>query len=203
MSSPDFQRLEVSSEEVSDGECEESIPEHEEVTNIPKDQELLSKLHLSGYNWFEFCEKLEEDGDGERFLDDFFVRLPELQELSQQSLNLVVQSHRAFNAARTDLYEENRVARYLNGEVVSETDSSDLEDDALVLEKNAVVQKKQLSIRRRVQRLKTKAIVEKRFLSRRRSHKTSRIIKECPNIGEVIEQYVQDHNVGANAWRRY
>ena len=135
----------------------------------------------------------EQNGVDERFLNDFFVRLPELQELDQQSLNLVVQSHRAFNASKIDSYEENQIARYVNGEIVSESDSSDFEDNPLELEKNAIVQKKQSSIRRQVKRLKTKAIAEKRFLSRRRSHKT---------IGEVIEQYVQDHNVGADAWRR-
>ena len=28
------------------------------------------------------------------------------------------------------------------------------------------------------------------------------MLKECPNIGKVIENYVEDHSVGANAWRR-
>ena len=56
--SSNFQSLEISSEELSDSECEGSISEHEDVslTNIPKDQELLSKLRLSGCNWFEFCD---------------------------------------------------------------------------------------------------------------------------------------------------
>ena len=31
---------------------------------------------------------------------------------------------------------------------------------------------------------------------------TSRILKDCPDVRKVIEAYVQDRNVGANAWRR-
>ena len=30
----------------------------------------------------------------------------------------------------------------------------------------------------------------------------SKLLQECPDIGEVIETYVQDRNVGADAWRR-
>ena len=31
---------------------------------------------------------------------------------------------------------------------------------------------------------------------------TSKIIKDCPNIGNVIEKFLKEHNVGADAWRR-
>ena len=30
----------------------------------------------------------------------------------------------------------------------------------------------------------------------------SKIEKECPNIGAVVEEFVQKTNVGADAWRR-
>uniref|UniRef100_A0A1X7UDE5 Uncharacterized protein n=1 Tax=Amphimedon queenslandica TaxID=400682 RepID=A0A1X7UDE5_AMPQE len=30
---------------------------------------------------------------------------------------------------------------------------------------------------------------------------TSKIIKQFPNFGEIIEEYIIDHNVGADAWR--
>ena len=30
----------------------------------------------------------------------------------------------------------------------------------------------------------------------------SKIIQQCPDIGKVIETYVQDRNVGADAWTR-
>lgn len=28
------------------------------------------------------------------------------------------------------------------------------------------------------------------------------MLKECPQIGETIKSFVEDHNVGADAWRR-
>ena len=47
-----------------------------------------------------------------------------------------------------------------------------------------------------------KALAEKRFLSRKVSKRISKILLECPNIGQTIESFVQDHQVGADAWRR-
>lgn len=46
-----------------------------------------------------------------------------------------------------------------------------------------------------------KTIADKHFLSRKISKHTSKILKECPDVGKVIEAYVQDRNVGADAWR--
>ena len=65
-----------------------------------------------------------------------------------------------------------------------------------------LIQKKRKAIRRRAQRLKFKTISEQRFLSRRVSPRVSKIEKECPNIGTVVEEFVQKGNVGADAWRR-
>jgi len=42
----------------------------------------------------------------------------------------------------------------------------------------------------------------KNFLRRKQSKKVGEILKDYPNIGEVIEKHVQDRNIGADAWRR-
>ena len=34
------------------------------------------------------------------------------------------------------------------------------------------------------------------------SKRTSKILRDCPNIGQTIESFVEDHSVGADAWRR-
>ena len=65
-----------------------------------------------------------------------------------------------------------------------------------------LIQKKHKTIHRRAQRLMSKTIAKRRFLSRRVSPRISRIEKECPNIGAVVEEFVQKGNVGADAWRR-
>ena len=46
-----------------------------------------------------------------------------------------------------------------------------------------------------MQRFQAKVIAEENFLSRRVSQKVSRILKECPDIGTVIEKYVEEHSV--------
>ena len=66
----------------------------------------------------------------------------------------------------------------------------------------ALIQKKREAIRKRARRHHAKLLAEKRFLSRKVSRRVSKIINECPNIGQTIETIVQEHNVGADAWRR-
>ena len=41
----------------------------------------------------------------------------------------------------------------------------------------------------------TNTVTEKRFLSRKLSKRTSKIIRDCPNIGITIESFVEDQNV--------
>ena len=88
----------------------------------PDDSELFSALRQSGYNWFEVVDRLEDTRISEYFLD-FFLRLPDMKDLDQPSLELIVQSHRAFCAVKTDSYEDPK-GRYVNGEIVSDSDSS-------------------------------------------------------------------------------
>ena len=48
----------------------------------------------------------------------------------------------------------------------------------------------------------TKRIAEKRFLRRKRGKKISKVIQKCTYIGDAIEEFVKNHSVGADAWRR-
>ena len=104
----------------------------------PDDSELFSALYQSGYNWFELVERLGDTGISEGFLENFFLRLPDMKDLDQPSLELIVQSHRAFCAAKTDSYEEDHKARYINGEIVSDSDSSSAceNDEKVFIQKN-------------------------------------------------------------------
>ena len=45
-------------------------------------------------------------------------------------------------------------------------------------------------------------MAENNFLSRRVLEKVSKILKDCPDIGEVVETFVQECSIGADAWRR-
>ena len=65
-----------------------------------------------------------------------------------------------------------------------------------------VVVKRRTAIWRQAQRLKAKAIAEKRFLSRKYTKCSSRVVQECPGIGKTIEAFVEESNVDADHWRR-
>lgn len=118
-------------------------------------------LHQSGYNWFEFIDRVEDEGVCDTILEEFSLQLPNMKELDNKSLELVVQSHRAFIASKSDSYEDDQTARFINGEIASDSDSSSMGEE----DKKKFIQKKRQMIKRRVKRLKTKAIAEKRFLS--------------------------------------
>ena len=45
-------------------------------------------------------------------------------------------------------------------------------------------------------------MAEKRLLSRKVSKRVSSILRDCPDIGEHIETFVKDCNIGADSWRR-
>ena len=98
-------------------------------------------------------------------------------------------------------------AAEINGEIVSDSDCNESEnynEIKCIESKQArlLIARRRKSIQRRARYLKAKIIAEKNFLARKQSKKVRGIIKDYPNIGEVIETYVKDRNVGADAWRR-
>jgi len=64
-----------------------------------------------------------------------------------------------------------------------------------------VIVKKRAAIKPRARRLRAKMIAERRFLCNKTSKRVSKVLQQCPDIGKVIETYVQDQNIGADAWR--
>ena len=185
------------SSEGSDVDASDTIEQC--TTTLPDDQHLIELLRMGEYNWFDFVERLEHlynDVDC-GLVEKFFLRLPRM-ELAESSLHATVQSHRAFMAARRDTYEQDRVARNINGEIVTESEASCEEETNIASEtKQSIVRKKRLSVKRRAQRLKCRLLVESRFLQCKVSKRTSKILTQCPNVGQVIEDFVQECNVGA------
>uniref|UniRef100_A0A1X7VJG4 Uncharacterized protein n=1 Tax=Amphimedon queenslandica TaxID=400682 RepID=A0A1X7VJG4_AMPQE len=85
---------------------------------------------------------------------------------------------------------------------------SNTEDDTFVQELvpsvvlDKQISKQRMQIKRRAQREKLKMVAKQNFLRRNQSKIISKIEKMYPNIGNVIEDFVQQGNVGADAWRR-
>ena len=185
-----------SSDESDECSRPEDFPTNEHIELI-SDETLVSILRECEFNWYGFVEKLI-DSYGEMSclsskLDDFLIRLNGF-DLTANQLELVAQSHLAFMASCSTDYQQEKLARAINGEIVtdSESDVNDITD----------IYKKKLSIQRRAQRCCKKLVTEKRYLSRKISKRTSKIIRDCPDIGETIEKFVEDNNIGADAWRR-
>lgn len=102
--------------------------------HIPDESSLGTIMRESDCNWFQFVERVEEytshldipGWDISSALEKFFLQIPSLG-FSKEQLELIVQSHRAFTAARSACYAQERVARSINGEIVSESEAEDPE----------------------------------------------------------------------------
>lgn len=200
----------IAGEVSSDEESNES--DTEECTEPSQDvscEILKTSLESSNFNWFECIDQLESQCSGEtasKFTETFLENLPALNLKKEQEL-LAVNSYHAFLAAKCDVYEEERLARMLNGEVVTDSEADNPDD---YVELNNVVNessrkliaKRRKAIKRRAQRERAKAFAERRFLTRKTSKRVSKIMKECPDIGKTIEKFVEERKVGADAWRR-
>ena len=129
--------------------------------------------------------------------------------LDEHKLQLLLQSKHAFHMAESDAYADGRIARAINGEVVTDSESDNPEDyvhlqDPLSEEGRVLVKKRRTAIQRRIRRMKAKAIAEQRFLTRKtpKRSKVSKVLLECPDVGKTIEDFVIAGNVGADQWRR-
>ena len=95
-----------------------------------KDDSVDMKLLLDQckYNWFEVVERLQCQLQRDVATDAEMLFNEVLKfELDGDTLHLVKQSHLAYLAAEEDTYEQDRIARSVNGEIVSESESDDPE----------------------------------------------------------------------------
>ena len=105
-------------------------------------------------------------------------------------------------------YEEDRQHEMEIGNVVSESDESNSEEDISTVESpfkaraNVLIKKRRESLRRKVTRNAKRKIAEERLLKRSRSRKVSKVLQECPGIGKAIEDFVEACGAGADTWRR-
>ena len=65
-----------------------------------------------------------------------------------------------------------------------------------------VMKRKHAAIKNRARRLKVKIMIAKISLRRKVSERFRKIMLDYPYIGTVIENFVEEHSVGADAWRR-
>ena len=147
------------------------------------------------YNWFHFLGQYQSRNTAVN-VEALFNEILKL-EIDAGAFELLEQSYQAYLAVEKDMYDQDRIARCINEEVVSESESGDpesyvgLTDPFSEVAKNLVVKRRD-QIQRRARRQKTKAITERHFCLGKSLKKSSQILTECPDIGKTIETYVQE-----------
>ena len=180
--------------------------------DIPSFDCLQQVLETASYNWFEVVQHVEEQTKCDyetlklqEYLNGFYSHLLDILN-DMAKINLLKQSFDAFAATITPLPDVARTAAILSGETVSDSESDDADDYvglATVVSPHAkkLIEKKRKSLARRIRRTKAKAIANANFLSKKISKKVKNVVDKFPDIGKTIENFVQDCNVGADAWR--
>lgn len=172
---------------------------------------LLLVLKDSQYNWFTVVDYIENvvpplpEDSTVHVLDDFYSYALSLK-LTEQEKSLLTSSYAALQVSQSNPHDC-RNASLLNGDIVTDSESDNAEDyvgvHSLVSERAKCLLAKRRAINaRRMRRYKAKKLAERNFLARRRSKQVQSIVTRFPGIGEAIEAYVSECNVGADAWRR-
>lgn len=190
--------------ESDESEYEDSGNITSSLCNLPPEDELLRLCRESCCNWFEVIDQLAVLGVPETSEVCKEVYSIICKAVLPEEYTLLKQSYDAYCWDR-DVQMPVRKADVdsLNGLVVfdsggeGETERSSSSPDL-----QEIAAKRIKTIHRHKRYLKAKAFVERNFLSRRTSKRTSTILTKFPDIGHMIEQYVQDNSVGADRWRR-
>ena len=165
----------IHSQESNDSESELNIdecPGQSGGSVIPSDV-LKMSLESSNFNWFECIHQLKSQFSIDtttKLTQTILHQLPDLK-LSKQQEQLVLLSVQAFIAAKNDQCEDERVARMVNGDIVTDSESDNPEDycglkNVLSETGRTFITKRRASIKRRAQRERARVIAEQRFLSR-------------------------------------
>ena len=209
----------------SDSESDASSSELEDVSQSTEmssvtlsEEPIVQVLRKSGWNWFECLDQIEqqmsevesdrEDTQLNVFAEKMYSKLISSPELQASEKKLLEQSHDAYEATSGIHKARNEhEADAFNGYIVEDyscqypEDVHQLKNLSDPLFKTMVVNRRK-AIRRHARYLKHKCIAEKNFFARKSSCHVSRILAECPDIGTVIEEFVESRNIGADAWRR-
>ena len=170
--------------------------------------QLMDILKSCELNWFSFVEVIKEKMKDyskeaiDQLLLDFNGQL-HLFNLDEREELIIEQSRQAFLLARR-LDENNSDAD--DEAVLSEAEEMEVDwgniHDPLQKEAQSAIIQKIRNLRLGAKRKAAKKIAEERFLRRRRGKNVSKILKECPDIGQTIENYVKSAGAGADSWRR-
>ena len=206
-------RSSVSSDQVDAIEHDAPVPGSVPLSSVSSQladvlPSLDDTLKSGHYNWFEVVDYVEKQVNScnlQTILEELHSYVSNLT-LTPQEKNLLTNSYAAYQPTQPSTCDK-RTAAMLNGDIVSDSESDSaaeyvnlksLTDDRA----RRIVSNKRRALSRRTRRHKAKAIAERNFLGRKRSRSIQSVESKFPDIGESIEAFVSDRNVGADAWRR-
>lgn len=183
------------------------------LNDTMSDEKLLEMLINNDCNWFQFVMVLRDtmndtpDDAFNEVMGKFGERLPSLH-LTEHERMVIEQSRQAYLITNKATERESAADESII--VSSESEDSETEllatkgvpdspmDDRVLI----LLRKRRAAIKRKACRKVKAKIAAQRFLRKRRGKRLSKIISECKDIGEAIEEYVRECGVGADAWRR-
>ena len=174
-------------------------------SETPPNEVCLSWLKESKFNWFSFHHEC-------------LLRLKHLREDVFDELLTVFANNLSASGLNDDELAQvqgqafteyqRRQPLMIDGEAVfSESDSEEIEDHDQEFTQWCENGKKRIqsvrrAIKQKAKRTIAKEIATRNVLKRKCPKRASRIVKEHPNIGRDIEEFVKSKRVGADAWRR-
>lgn len=162
-------------------------------------EQLMDLLRRCNLNWFAFTEELRTewpqltDYDIDNTLTDFTSQIPSIG-LTEKDEKCIEISRQAY------LWKGQLEQMEQSDDFGSESDEEETEN--CHKQQNHDMQREVKLMRRRLKRQAARKVAEMRLLQRRQGKHVSKILRDCPDIGKSIEEFVKDNNVGADAWRR-
>ena len=172
--------------------------------------QLMDLLQECQLNWFCFAEVLKQklsQHQGEHLLDqvllDFSGQLPYLN-LSLHVEKLIEQSRQAYltDQRLNNLNDDDMIVSESEEEGIQEAQSLSAVTDIMQPAAKAALEKRVKAVRRKSRREFVRQMTERRLLKRKRSRKLGRVLRNYPDIGRTVEEFVKQNGVGADAWRR-
>ena len=173
----------------------------EQVSLTHKDAEcLVQLLRNSNFNWFELVSQVESTTELQNVLQNFYSNRSSYS-FTENEVRLIEQSYSAFTINEEQYAcSRKKMKRIVNGEIVTDSESDN--PDLYHKDKERVVRKKIESIKHSAKRRAAKRVASKKHLHRTYSRRVQSITERYTDIGTTIGNFVQQCNVGADAWRR-
>ena len=169
----------------------------------------MDLLQVCESNWFKFAFVIEDQLSPitpealAQLLLDFSGQIP-FMGLSNEIESKIEYSRQAYlqQTRKRNHEEQAELGLIVSDNSSDEEQSNDAVIDNVFSKEDIEAKNERQKIKRRARYALKKKVAEEKLLRRRTSRKVSRVLAECPDIGEVIEHFVKESGSGTDKWRR-